>query len=42
MALKSKSFGTGSFELKFKTRGTEDKKKVMNQHSQKNTVKTMI
>ena len=29
MALKSKSFGTGSFELKFKTRGTEDKKKVM-------------
>ena len=29
MALKSKALGSSNFELKFKTRGTEDKKKVM-------------
>ena len=29
MALKSKALGSSNFELKFKTRGTDDKKKVM-------------
>ena len=29
MALKSKALGSSGFELKFKTRGTDDKKKVM-------------